>query len=104
MDEVLSNRLFPSERCSYRGCHYRDSASVRLLQRLRLLTWGRQTDALIEPDRGRPSNSGRIVAYPDRTVFCGDYFRIGGDTPTIAQNICHRFSTSGPHHAPLPVT
>jgi hypothetical protein len=24
---------------------------------------------------------GRVVAYPDRTAFLGDYFRIGGDSP-----------------------
>ncbi len=42
---------------------------------------------LIEPDRGRFSNSGRIVADPDRTAFFGDYFRIAGDpdgTPEFA--------------------
>jgi hypothetical protein len=22
-----------------------------------------------------------MVAYPDRTAFFGDYFRVGGDTP-----------------------
>jgi hypothetical protein len=45
----------------------------------RKLKWREQGNALIEPDRGRFSNSGRIVAYPDRTAFFGDYFRIGGD-------------------------
>jgi hypothetical protein len=28
-----------------------------------------QANALIEPDRGRFSNSGRFVAYPDGTAF-----------------------------------
>src|ERR1700722_20389152 len=42
-----------------------------------LRTYDLQSNALIEPDRGRFSNSGRIVAYPDRTAFFGDYFQIG---------------------------
>jgi hypothetical protein len=45
----------------------------------------RQT--LIEPDRGRFSNSGRIVAYPDRTALFGDYFRMAGDTPETAKTV-----------------
>jgi hypothetical protein len=49
-----------------------------------ILKWRKQGNALIEPDRGRFSNSGRIVAYPDRTAFFADYFRIGGDSPAIA--------------------
>jgi hypothetical protein len=39
----------------------------------------REQAMLIELDRGRFSNSGRIVADPDRTAFFGDYFRIGGE-------------------------
>src|ERR1700689_5313367 len=27
---------------------------------------------------------GRVVAYPDRTAFLGDYFRIGGDPSEIS--------------------
>ncbi len=41
---------------------------------------------LIEPDRGRFSNSGRIVADPDRTAFFGDYFRIAGHPTTNASD------------------
>jgi hypothetical protein len=29
------------------------------------------------------ASSGRIVAYPDKTAFLGDYFRIAGDSTGI---------------------
>jgi hypothetical protein len=35
------------------------------------LNWRHQANALIEPDRGRFSNSGQIVANPDITRILG---------------------------------
>jgi hypothetical protein len=35
-------------------------------------------------DKTSPSLNSRVVAYPDRTAFFGDYFRMGGNPPGTA--------------------
>jgi hypothetical protein len=36
---------------------------------------------------GRNSGSWRLVAYPDRTAFSGDYFRVAGDPPATREDV-----------------
>ena len=36
--------------------------------------------------RYKAEHCGSIVAYPDRTAFFGDYFRVGGHAPRTQQH------------------
>jgi hypothetical protein len=74
------------------------NSRVTLHVGVRTLKWPYQANALIEPDRGRFSKSGRIVANLDTTPVVGN-LRVGSYTSTRRRcrvrpkdSICFRLS------------